>query len=254
MPVIKILLLYEKENAELFVNCHVVSGEGRGEVGKGLPSFSLPVFAYFLETVMLNPPRFVQFTLSLFVFHAIVVLSILLVLLWISSSFSTFSINSKPRFRLIVNTYSHEKKKSVTGLCFVKTKHMNMKFAGISLVHSYVKVPRQHFNLLEVWTLTGPLLHLNSFLLRSFCYKFASVLGITASSLTLEYSEESCNCKTSPNQHPSTTVLDSCCKFFPLMRFVLWSDICTSAPRDIVPQLLWFVQPFSNCTAMNVNI
>lgn len=55
MPVIKILLLYEKENAELFVNCHVVSGEGRGEVGKGLPSFSLPVFAYFLETVMLNP-------------------------------------------------------------------------------------------------------------------------------------------------------------------------------------------------------
>ena len=34
-------------------------------------------------------------------------------------------------------------------------------------MHSSLKVPPQHFSQLEVWTLTGPLQHLDSFLLRN---------------------------------------------------------------------------------------
>lgn len=51
MPVIKILLLYEKENAELFVNCHVVSGEGREGVKseKGFPHFHYLFSLIFLK-------------------------------------------------------------------------------------------------------------------------------------------------------------------------------------------------------------
>ena len=71
-----------------------------------------------------------------------------------------------------------------------------------SFMHSSLKVPPQHLSQVEVWTLTGPLQHLYSFLFQTFCCRFAAVFGIIvllmtqfqalsvilmASHLTLEY-------------------------------------------------------------------
>lgn len=43
-------------------------------------------------------------------------------------------------------------------------------------MHSSLKVWLQHNNVVEVWTLTGPLKHLHYFLFQSFCCKFAALL------------------------------------------------------------------------------
>jgi len=42
--------------------------------------------------------------------------------------------------------------------------------------HSSLKLPATAINLVEVWTLTGPLQHLDSFLFQPFCCRFAGVL------------------------------------------------------------------------------
>ena len=45
-------------------------------------------------------------------------------------------------------------------------------------MHSSLKVPPQHFSQVEVWTLTGPLQHLDSLLFHTFCCRSAAVFGI----------------------------------------------------------------------------
>ena len=108
-----------------------------------------------------------------------------------------------------------------------------------SFMHSSLRVPPQRFNQVEVWTSTGPLQHLDSFLFQAFCCRLAAVFGFFLSCWWPSFSQllsnrwrhiwllntfiyrgvqswlndcnvsRSCGCKTSPNHHPSTTVLDS---------------------------------------------
>ena len=135
-------------------------------------------------------------------------------------------------------------------------------------MHSFLKVPPQHFSQVEVWTLTGALQHLDSFLCHTFCCRSAGfspalAVGQMASHLNLEYfgiqrsswwTQRSCGCRTSPNHQPSTTVLDSwyevfvliCCVWFPpnvllciRTKHLHFGLVC---PKDIVPEVLCFVQ------------
>lgn len=45
-------------------------------------------------------------------------------------------------------------------------------------MHSSLNVPPQHFKQTEVWTSTGPLQHIESFLFQPCCCIFAAVIGI----------------------------------------------------------------------------
>ena len=60
--------------------------------------------------------------------------------------------------------------------------------------HSSLKVPPQHFIQVEVWTLTGPLQHLDSFLFHTFCCRSAAVFGIIV--LLMSQFQPSFSCQT----------------------------------------------------------
>ena len=61
---------------------------------------------------------------------------------------------------------------------FLTTLLQFIEVCGYFSVHSSLKVPPQNFSQVEVWILTGPLQHLNSFLFPTFCWRFAAVFGI----------------------------------------------------------------------------
>lgn len=54
----------------------------------------------------------------------------------------------------------------------------NRNSKEIASSHHPARIPPQHFNLVEVWTLTRPLKHLDYFLLQAFCCRFVGMLGI----------------------------------------------------------------------------
>lgn len=95
-------------------------------------------------------------------------------------------------------------------------------WACCCLLLTSLHVPLQHF---EVWTLTGRLPHLDSFLFQLYSRRFAA-LGITilllhdpnsaklyfsfrTDGLTFDSRRESCGCKTNPIHYPTTTVFKS---------------------------------------------
>ena len=62
------------------------------------------------------------------------------------------------------------------------------------VMHSSLMIPSQHSNQVEVWTLTGPLQHLESFLFQTFCCRFAAVFGIIV--LLMSQYQPSFSCRT----------------------------------------------------------
>lgn len=56
----------------------------------------------------------------------------------------------------------------------------SLRLARISIMHSSLKFLPQHFNQVEVWALTGPLQHRDSFLFWSGSCRFTVLLGIIA--------------------------------------------------------------------------
>lgn len=125
-------------------------------------------------------------------------------------------------------------------------------------MHSTLEVKSKQLNRVEVWTSTGLLQNLVSFLFQSFCSRCASVLGIivvlhdsvsarfqTFRILCLyrgvhgQFSDHelptSCECKTCRNHHlRSTTIVDSWYEVFVLICCGLFS--LKVAPCDMVKQ------------------
>ncbi|MED6275099.1 hypothetical protein CHARACLAT_022986, partial [Characodon lateralis] len=114
-------------------------------------------------------------------------------------------------------------------------------FSSVMFLHSSLNVPKQHFNQIEIGTLTRPLQHLDTFFLRPFYHRLAAVFGLIAlncvTSPTLEYlvyrgvhgplsdckEPRTCGCRTSPNHHPSFTVPNSWYEVFVLICRLVFS-------------------------------